>query len=137
MESTTEKDTHLYTHGSPFASHNGVEILEMYEDGAVGRMEVTETHLNGAGIPHGGLYFVLADSVFGAATRYVHENVVTVSSSIEFIASAKVGDVLTATDTLVAASRKMPHHQVEIRNQNDDLLALVHFIGYKKKKHNS
>ncbi len=59
-------------------------------------MPIDETCLNGIGIPMGGCYFTLGDFSFGVASHYIKNNMVTMNSQIDFIASAKVGDTITA-----------------------------------------
>ena len=57
---------------------------------------VTGEDLNPLGIPHGGIYFSLADTACGSAVAAYGTMAVTVNSSFNFLASAKEGDRLTA-----------------------------------------
>ena len=128
-----KEELRLYTEDSPFAALNGIEIVEMGDGYAIGSLTVSQQHLNGTGLPHGGMYISLADSVFGAATRYLESTVVSLATNMEYIASAKVGDVLTCTCREVASSRRIPHHQAEIVDQDGKLLFIAHFTGYYRK----
>ncbi len=130
----SEEELTRYTKTSSFAADNGVLITEMGDDYAVGTLTVEKRHLNGAGLPHGGMYITLADSVFGAATRYIDTAMVTLGTSMEYIASAKQGDTLTCRCTLVAASRRVPHFEARILNQHGTLLFVAHFTGYYRRQ---
>ena len=79
------------------------------------------------------MYISLADSVFGAATRYLETTVVSLATTMECIASAKLGDELVCTCREVAASRRIPHHRAEIVDQDGKLLFIANFTGYYRK----
>lgn len=132
MEAEEDSELRLYTENSPFAAMNGFEITEMSDNHAVGRLELGRQHLNGTGIPHGGMYISFADTVFGAATRYLESGVVTLESSCKYIASAHLGDVLTCTCQEVAGSRKITHHEARIVDQDGKLIAIAQFTGYRR-----
>lgn len=117
-----------------FASLNGMSITAAKSGWATAEMTISERHLNEAGIPHGGVYFALADTVFGAATDYVNEKLVTIHGSIDFFASAKLGDTLTATSREVGSSKRLNDHDVGIRDSDGSLLAIVHLKGYRIQK---
>ena len=133
MEHAYESDEELYTKDSPFAVNNAIEIVAMTENRAVGRLVLGQQHLNGTGIPHGGMYFAFADSVFGAATRYLESGVVTLDSSCKYIAAAHLGDELTCTCQEIAGTRRITHHEARIVNQHGDLIAIAQFTGYRRK----
>ncbi len=54
----------------PLEEHLGYELVAWSEDLAVFRMPVRKIHQNRYGIPHGGLYSVLLDTVMGYAGSY-------------------------------------------------------------------
>lgn len=122
----------MYPNNDRFAAQNGITFESFGSPDAVCHMTVTEQHLNEVGIPHGGIYFAIADAVFGAACDYAHVNIVTLSASIDFLASAQLGDTLTATSKEISATRKIVTHDIEVRNQNDELMAIARIKGYLK-----
>ena len=52
-----------------FAAYCGVEIVEIGDGTAKGRLSLKPHHLNGVGIVHGAAIFTLADAVFAAASN--------------------------------------------------------------------
>ena len=60
-------------------------------------MTVRADMLNGHAICHGGFIFTLADSAFAFACNSYNLNTVAAGCTIEFLAPAREGDVLTAT----------------------------------------
>ena len=75
----------------------GIELLEHGPGTAVLRMTVTADMVNGHGIAHGGLLFLLADSAFACACNSHGPVTVAAGADIDFVTSAHEGDVLTAT----------------------------------------
>ncbi|MGW3098490.1 hydroxyphenylacetyl-CoA thioesterase PaaI [Streptomyces sp. NPDC001102] len=74
----------------------GVELVEIAEGSAVVRMTVTADMVNGHGIAHGGCVFLLADTAFACACNSHGPVTVAAAADIDFVASAREGDVLTA-----------------------------------------
>jgi len=60
-------------------------------------MTVTRAMVNGHGIAHGGYVFLLADSAFACACNSHGPVTVAAGADIDFVAPARVGDVLVAT----------------------------------------
>ena len=78
----------------------GMEALDVGHDGTLGRarvrMPVTETMVNGHQIMHGGLIFTLCDSAFALACNAGGRLTVAAGCDINFVTSARLGDVLVA-----------------------------------------
>jgi acyl-CoA thioesterase len=74
----------------------GMQLLELSSGAARVQMTVTAEMTNGHGICHGGLIFTLADSAFAFACNSHGESAVAAAASIDFLAPAATGDVLTA-----------------------------------------
>lgn len=115
-----------------FSAKNGMCLVDVQEGYATAQVTVTTDHLNAVAIPHGGLYFALADFAFGAAINYVENSAVTLNGSIDFIKSAQLGDVVRAIARQTTSSRRIIRGDVELFNQNDELLATVHFNNYRR-----
>jgi len=75
----------------------GIELLEAADGRAVARMRVTEQMVNGHAIAHGGYLFLLADTAFACACNSYGPVTVAAGADITFVASARLGDLLTAT----------------------------------------
>lgn len=84
------------TRRAPIYQFLGLE-LELIEKGrAVGRMEVTEKHFSESGRMHGGLVFVVFDTVMGYAIRSVVEpdtDIATIEISQRFIRMVHLGEL--------------------------------------------
>jgi len=91
--------------------------------------------LNGHDICHGGFIFTLSDSAFAFACNSY--NLVTVASgcSIEFLAPARGGDVLTAHAYERSASGRTGVYDVEVTNQRGERIALFRGKSYRIKGH--
>ncbi len=75
----------------------GIELLSVEDGSASVRMTVTAAMANGHGTAHGGYLFLLADSAFACACNSHGPATVAAGADIDFIAPAKIGDVLVAT----------------------------------------
>jgi acyl-CoA thioesterase len=96
-----------------------------------GRAELTMTvrsdMVNGHAICHGGLVFTLADSAFAFACNSYNFNTVANGCTIEFLAPAHEGDVLTAVAHERSQVGRNGVYDVEVRNQAGTTIA--HFRG--------
>ena len=73
--------------------------------------------VNGHAICHGGFVFTLADSAFAFACNSYNANTVANGCTIEFLAPAHEGDVLTAIARERAQVGRNGVYDVEVRNQ--------------------
>ena len=122
-----------YCLGDRFSAHGGMKVIKLGPSYAEAEVTIEDYHLNSIDIPHGGVYFFLADLAFGAANNYLENSMVTLDSTIEFIASAKLGDVVTAYCKEVSSTRRIKRHRIEVRDQDGKLLTVINCTGYAKK----
>jgi len=84
----------------------GMEVIELSAGHAVVRMAITAAMVNGHDIAHGGYLFLLADTAFACACNSGRSTTVAAGADIDFLAPARLGDVLEATaDERVAFGR--------------------------------
>lgn len=102
----------------------GLKLIEVRTGFARMSMEVKPHMANGHDLGHGGLTFALADSTFAFACNSYNINAVAAACSIEFLAPARVGDVLTATAQEQALVGRNSVYDVRITNQRDEVVAL-------------
>jgi acyl-CoA thioesterase len=102
----------------------GIEIEIPDAGSAIATMHVRENMVNGFDICHGGLVFTLADTAFAFACNAYDELTVAGSGSIEFLRPSVRGDQLRAVATEEHRGRKSGIYTVEVRNQEDKLVAL-------------
>lgn len=87
-------------------------------------MPVRADMVNGHRSCHGGLIFTLADSAFAFACNSTNHITVAAAASIDFIAPAKLGDVLTATGEARTCEGRTGVYDIRVENQAGRLIAL-------------
>ncbi|MBM96296.1 MAG: phenylacetic acid degradation protein PaaD [Oceanospirillaceae bacterium] len=106
--------------------------LEAVEPGkSVVRMTVRDDMVQGHKTCHGGYMFALADSAFAFACNTYNEPTVAIGCTIDYVAPALLGDVLTATATERSRSGRTGNYDVDIHNQEGRLIAMFHGKSYK------
>lgn len=107
------------------ASRNlGMRIEDVKPGFARLRMTVRSDMTNGHGTCHGGVVFALADSAFAIACNTYNAVTVAAAGSIDFLASARVHDELTAEARELWRSRRAGIYETSIRNQRGEPIAL-------------
>lgn len=86
-------------------------------------MEVGDIHLNTQGTVHGGILYTLCDQAVGAYIAYKKVKAVGMDGNIHYYRPANKGEILTATAYERKSGRKTGVYFVELRNQNDKLIA--------------
>ena len=102
----------------------GIEMLSCEPGRAVMRMAVRELHLNGHQICHGGFIFTLADSTFAFACNSYNKVAVAAGCSIEFLKSARLGDVLTCEGVEQTLSGRHGIYDMRLTNQHGETIAM-------------
>jgi acyl-CoA thioesterase len=98
-------------------------------------MTVRADMLNGHAICHGGFIFTLCDSAFAFACNSYNVNTVASGCSIDFLAPAREGDVLTATAHERSLAGRTGVYDIEVSNQNGEKIALFRGKSYRIKGH--
>ena len=98
-------------------------------------MTVRADMLNGHATCHGGFIFILADSAFAFACN--SNNLTTVASgcTIDFVAPARDGDVLTAVAQERSVSGRTGVYDIDVHNQRGEKIALFRGKSYRIKGH--
>ena len=105
----------------------GMRITRVGPGHAELTMTVRGDMVNGHAICHGGFVFTLADSAFAFACNSYNMNTVANGCTIEFLAPAHEGDVLTAVAQERAQVGRNGVYDVEVRNQAG--VTIAHFRG--------
>jgi acyl-CoA thioesterase len=114
-----------------FSQWLGIERVAEKAGYCVLQMKVNKQMLNGFFIAHGGITYSLADSALAFASNSHGRMCVSVETSISHLQPVKDGDVLTATAKEKSCSNKIAVYEVEIKNQNDILVALFKGTVYR------
>ena len=111
----------------------GMQILAMAPGTATLSMPVRQDMLNGHHTCHGGLLSTLADSAFAFACNSYNELTVASGFGIDFLAPARLGDVLTASCAEVSRSGRTGVYDVTVINQRGERVAVFRGRSYTLK----
>ena len=102
----------------------GMQVLDVTPGQATVSMTVRSDMLNGHDICHGGIIATLADSAFAFACNSHGEMTVASGFSIDLVAPAPLGDVLTARCTEVAKAGRTGVYDTDVSNQRGERIAV-------------
>ena len=114
-----------------FCNRLGIQIQDIAPGRAVVVKTVGPEDVNPLGIPHGGVYFSMADTACGTAMATHGYAAVTMDANYHFLKSAAVGDTLTAESFEVRSGRTIGGYDVRITNQDGTLLGTGTFTFYR------
>ena len=115
-----------------FAQHSGIQLLEIAPGYAKASMEITDRHLNGVDVVHGGAIFTLADLAFAAASNSHGTVAVAINASIWFVKAARQG-TLYAEAREVSRNPKLATYSIAITEESGDTIATFEGMVYRKK----
>ena len=96
-----------------FMIHNGISIVELTEEHAVLKAEITQDSLNPYGYVHGGLFFTMADCAAGLLARTDGRKYVTQTATANFIGNVKSGTII-AKSSFISRKNRISVIHVEI-----------------------
>jgi acyl-CoA thioesterase len=102
----------------------GIQIVEVGPGYSKLKMRVRLSMTNGHGICHGGVVFSLADSAFAFACNSRNQKTVAAGCSIDFLASARVGDELCAEVMEESLQGRTGIYDVVVTDQSGKRVAL-------------
>jgi acyl-CoA thioesterase len=109
----------------------GMSIVRMGPGQAVMSMPVRQDMLNGHDMCHGGFMFLLADSAFAFACNSYNQNTVASACHIDFLAPARLGDVLEAEAIERSRSGRTGVYDVTVRIRGGKTVALFRGKSYR------
>ena len=113
----------------------GMRIVRVGPGRAELAMTVRADMLNGHAICHGGFIFTLCDSAFAYACNSYNLNTVASGCGIDFLAPARLDDVLTAVAHERSAAGRTGVYDIEVTNQHGEKIALFRGKSYRIKGH--
>ena len=119
----------------PASRAMGMKITKVGPGHAELTMIVRADMLNGHAICHGGFIFTLADSAFAFACNSYNLTTVASGCTIDFIAPAREGDMLTAVAQERSTSGRTGVYDIEVRDQRGERIALFRGKSYRIKGH--
>lgn len=114
-----------------FSKWMGIQIEEVKKGYCRLSMIVRTEMLNGFKIAHGGITYSLADSCFAFATNSFGKKAVSIETSISHTRGVFEGDKLTAESRQLKEGNQFSIYEIEVKNQNDKIVALFKGTVYK------
>ena len=111
----------------------GMNVLEIGPGRATVTMSVRADMLNGHAICHGGFISTLADSAFAFACNSYDELTVASGFAIDFLAPARLGDLLTARCVEVSKAGRTGVYDTDVVNQQGERIAIFRGRSYTLK----
>lgn len=121
----------------PFAKRLGIIVQEIRPGYARVTKTIQADDYNPVNVPHGGCYFSMADTACGSAVSSSNRTGITLDSSYHFLASGKIGDVLTAEAHEIRSGKTICVYEVRITDQDSRLLGTGTFTFYIVKNPNT
>lgn len=110
----------------------GIDIYEIGEGIAKGKLEIKREYINIFGTAHGGILFTFADHVGGACGNTLGKKAVLVESSIQYMKGVVEGETIFADAVLIHRGVRIGRIEVKIYRENMDLIAIIHHIFFIK-----
>ena len=107
-----------------FGRRLGIYVEELRPGYARAVKTVAEEDLNPVQVPHGGVYFSLADTACGSVMAAYGTMAVTIDCSFHFLKSAKAGDRLTAEARELQSGRTVCTLEARVTGEAGELLAV-------------
>ena len=115
---------------NPYVQRQGIFVEEIGPGYARVTKTVVPEDANPLGVPHGGVYFTMADTAGGSAMASYGYKAVTMNAGYNFFRSANVGDRLTAEAREVKHGQTVCVFEVRITEQSGTLLGTGTFTFY-------
>lgn len=112
-----------FYHSEGFIQLLGMKIVDISHGYCKGVLPIKPEHLNPQGIVHGGCTFALADTIGGSAALTHGKNVVTVDSTIHYLAPACNTKKLIAEAKEIKYGSKIAVYEVNIFNDDGTMIA--------------
>lgn len=107
-----------------FFKHNNFEFVEVTENRAIIKANLTENSMNPYHIVHGGLTFGLGDMAMGALLGAKGRSAVTLSANITYLKPGK-GNYITAKAEIVKYGKQTAFAKCNIYNEKEELIATM------------
>lgn len=115
---------------NPFAKYIGMELLEMAEGFALGRISFERQHENIYGGMHGGCAYSLADTLAGIAASTYGEYVTTLDASMNYLLPIENTEYVYCRAKVLRHGRKISVIRVEIYDDSETILIDGSFTFY-------
>lgn len=115
----------------PFSQWLGLELGGVRVGYCYLHLRVRPDMLNGFGALHGGVAFAAAESAFALACNTHGRQSVSLTVTIDYLATGRLGDVLTVEAHEESLQEKVSVYSLRITNQQGTLLAMFKGTAYR------
>lgn len=115
----------------PYAQSLGIQLTKFEAGLAEAMMEVQNHMVNAYGTVHGAVIYALADYAFSVACNAYGRTSLGISTTIQFMESAKAGDKLVARATEIKRNYRTGFYRIEVFHE-ENLLATMEAMSYRK-----
>lgn len=115
----------------PYAQSLGIQLTKFEAGFAEATLEVQGHMVNAYGTVHGAIIYALADHAFSLACNAYGKTSLGLSTTIQFIESAKPGDKLVARATELKRNYRTGFYRIDILHEQS-LIATMDAVSYRK-----
>ena len=115
----------------PYAQSLGIQMTKFEAGFAEAMLEVQSHMVNAYGTVHGAVIYALADHAFSLACNAYGKTSLGLSTTIQFIESAKPGDKLVARATELKRNYRTGFYRIDILHEQS-LIATMDAVSYRK-----
>lgn len=115
----------------PYAQSLGIQLTKFEAGFAEAMLEVQSHMVNAYGTVHGAVIYALADHAFSVACNAFGKTSLGLSTTIQFIESAKPGDKIVARATEVKRNYRTGFYRIDVYHEQN-LIATMEAVSYRK-----
>ncbi len=108
----------------------GIEVYDLTEGHAKGKLTISREHINVFGTVHGGMLFTLADHIGGACGNTLGKKSLLIESSIQFMKGVEEGETVFAEAKLTHKGKRIGRIETKIYRENEEIVAMMHMVFY-------
>lgn len=117
--------------GNGFAKWIGIEILEVEEGYARGRIRVESHHLNLFDGMHGGCSYALADTLAGIAASTYGNYVTTIDGKMNYLLPMKDTEYVNCEAKVVRQGGRIGVYETKFTNDSGEVMGTAEFTYYR------
>ncbi|KAB2334897.1 hotdog fold thioesterase [Cytobacillus depressus] len=115
----------------PYAQSLGIQLTKFEAGFAKAMLEVQGHMVNAYGTVHGAVIYALADHAFSVACNAYGKTSLGLSTTIQFMESAKPGDKIVARATEVKRNYRTGFYRIDVFH-GENLIASMEAVSYRK-----
>ena len=120
--------------GEGYAEKLGLKLLELSDGHAIVEMVPMNNDVNILGAVHGGAIFSLMDEALQFSCNSHGRVAVALNANVVFHNPARIGCRLKAESKEISLSNKTATYEIEVRDNNDILIASCQALAFRKKE---